>query len=219
MVHIILCCLQRSGLLPHTVITQNELAQSFCLCVCACTCMCAYFVCCIFYPQHWDEIWEETDRFPSVCFICKKKKTLLAIQIYALATSLVLPLSPSLSLLSIFPSLSKWHLRMTRASRVSGAEGRNRGEREGKNRGEGELERERGSKRLSLHISPAPPRRASQPAVCSPLSFLFYHGTEKKINSYFHNPHSCLSTCLCLSPSSHPSPSLFLSPSLSPGVE
>lgn len=45
-----------------------------------------------------------------------------------------------------------------------------------KERRDGGKERERGSKRLSLHISPAPPLRASQPAVCSPLSFLFYHG-------------------------------------------
>lgn len=60
--------------------------------------------------------------------------------------------------------------------------GRNRGSRreKEKERSERERERKRGSKRLSLHISPAPPWRASQPAVCSPLSFLFYHSTEKK---------------------------------------
>ena len=144
----------------------------------------------------------------------KKKKALLAIQIYALATSLLPPppppfhLSFSIQVASVddqgIKSLRGW--------------GRNRGEQEGKGkREERERERERGSKRLSLHISPAPPRRASQPAVCSPLSFLFYHSTEKKkkINSYFHNPHFCLSTCLCPPPPSSPSPSLFRSPSLS----
>lgn len=124
----------------------------------------------------------------------------------ALSTSLV----PSLSLSSVFHSLSKWHLWMTRASRVSWAEGRNRGA-----EGEIEGERGRGSERHSLNMSPTPSRRASQPAVCSPLSFLFYQSAEKKINSYFHNPHSCLSTCLCVSPSSiHPSLCLSLSPPL-----
>lgn len=107
----------------------------------------------------------------------------------------------SLSLSSVFHSLSKWHLQMTRPSRVSWAEGRNRGA-EGESEGR---ERETGSERLSLNISPTPTRHASQPAVCSPLSFLFYQSAEKKkINSYFHNPHSCLSTCLWVSPSSIP---------------
>lgn len=155
-----------------------------------CFCVCDAFFSCNFGMR------SERKQI-SICFICKKKKKnpFLWFRYAALSTSLV----PSLS--SVFHSLSKWHLQMTRPSRVSWAEGRNRGA-EGESEGR---ERETGSERLSLNISPTPTRHASQPAVCSPLSFLFYQSAEKKkINSYFHNPHSCLSTCLWVSPSSIP---------------
>lgn len=136
----------------------------------------------------------------------------------ALSTSLVPSLSLLLSLSSVFHSLSKWHLWMTRASRVSWAEGRNRGA-----EGEIEGERGRGSERHSLNMSPTPSRRGSQPAVCSPLSFLFYQSAEKKKKSIhisiIHTP-VCLHVFASRPPPSIPSLSLCLSPpppSPSPG--
>lgn len=104
---------RRVGLYTTLWLPRINWQKSVWVCVCGC---------CIFsfFPQLWDEIWGETDKFPSVCFICKKKKkSLLVIQIYALATFLL----QSLSCSSIFLSLSKWHLWMTRVSIVSGAEG------------------------------------------------------------------------------------------------
>lgn len=138
----------------------------------------------------------------SICFICKKKEKkdpFLWFRYAALAASC------SFSLFGLSLSIQ-----------VASADDRGiksllgRGEEQGSRRGE--RGSERGSERHSLNISPTPTRHASQPAVCSPLSFLFYqHRKKKKINSYFHNPHSCLSTCLCVSLSSIP---LFLSPPL-----
>lgn len=84
-----------------------------------------------------------------------------------------------------------------------------------KKREEGRRERKRKREQapLTSHFPSTTP--ACQPA-CSLFSFELSilprrRGRKKKINSYFHNPHSCLSTCLCLPPPSlHPSPSLPL---------
>lgn len=150
--------------------------------------------------QFWNEIWGKTAFH--LFYLQKKKKkrkekSLLVIQICSFSH-----LSCSCSLSSGFHSIQVASADDQGIKSLLG-----RGEDEGSRRGE------RGREHHSLNISPAPARHASQPAVCSPLSFLFYHRAEKKINSYFHNPHSCLSTCLCVSPSSIP---LFLSPPLSP---
>lgn len=69
-----------------------------------------------------------------------EKNNLLLIQIYALA------ISPFPSLSYIFPSLSKWHLWMTRAWRVSGAEG---GKEEGGGKRRGKTGRERAKEAAS----------------------------------------------------------------------
>lgn len=174
--------------------------------------MCVCSVCCVFSTTLGRDLRGNGQISICLLHLQKKKKALLAIQIYALSTSLLpsLSLSPS----SISPPLSKWHLQMTRASRVSGAKGGIGGAGgEKKKRGGREGRRKREQAPLTSHFPSTTP--ACQPA-CSLFSFelsvLPQH--RKKINSYFHNPHSCLSTCLCLSPSLHPSPSLFLSPSL-----
>lgn len=194
---------------PHCDYAELAGTHIFYVCVCVCTTLCVSLCVLYFFPHNFGmrSKRKRTDFHLSGSFAKKKKKIpSYDSNICFSHLSLALPLSLS----SIFSSLSKWHLWMTRALRVSGAEGRNRG---GGGRGEREIERERGSKRLSLHISPAPPQRASQPAVCSPLSFLFYHSTGKKKKSIhisiIHTP-VCLHVFAC-----PPPPSPFLSPSLS----
>lgn len=177
--HIILCSLKKSA--------ESTGSSLFCVCVSL---------------QFWNEIWGKTAFH--LFYLQKrekkeKKNPFLWFRSAALATSLV----PSLSLSSGFHSLSKWHLRMTRASRVSWAEGRKRGA-EGENEGAS-----------TIHLT-FPQHQPGMPASLQSVLLWAFYSTreqEKKINSYFHNPHSCLSTCLCVSPSSIP---LFLTPPLSP---
>lgn len=118
--------------------------------------------------QFWNEIWGKTAFH--LFYLQKrekkeKKNPFLWFRSAALATSLV----PSLSL-----------FRLSLSIQVASADDQGiksllgRGEEEGSRRGE------RGSEHHSLNISPTPTRHASQPAVCSPLSFLFYQRAGKK---------------------------------------
>lgn len=149
--------------------------------------------------QFWNEIWGKTAFH--LFYLQKKKKRknpFLWFRYAALATSLV----PSLSL-----------FRLSLSIQVASADDQGiksllgRGEEEGSRRGE------EGARTIHLTF---PQHQPGMPAsLQSVLLWAFYSTREqkKKINSYFHNPHSCLSTCLCVSPSSIP---LFLSPPLSP---
>lgn len=136
---------------------------------------------------------KRTDFHLSASFAKKKgKKKLLRIQIYALATS---PF-PSLS-----QSLSKWHLRMTSASRVSGAEGRIEEAGGEKRRLEEEMRRKREQAPLTSYFPSTIP--ACQPA-CSLFSFelsVLALNRKKSIHiSIIHTP-VCLSLSLPLPPS------------------
>lgn len=81
--HIILCSRRKNGLYSPTLPRINRQNHFVCVrvraCVCVCVSMCAHVCESVFplpppAPQFWDEIWEETDRFPSVCSIWEKKK-------------------------------------------------------------------------------------------------------------------------------------------------
>lgn len=163
------------------------------------------FLClwCFFFLQFWDEIWEKTDFHLFYLQKKKKKKSFLVIQICGFI-HLSCPFSLSLFCLSL-------SIQVASADDQAIKSLMGRGEEQGSRRGErGKRERETGSERLSLNISPTPTRHASQPAVCSPLSFLFYQSAEKKKKSIHI---SIIHTPVCLHVfGSPPLPSLSLSP-------
>lgn len=197
-----------------------------CVCVTPCVCVCVFCLLCFFHNFGMRSERKRTDFHLSASFAKKKKKSPSCDSNICFShLSIALPPCLSLSLSSIAPSLSKWHLRMTRASRVSGAEGGIGGAGgKKKKRGERERKRKREQAPLTSHFPSTTP--ACQPA-CSLFSFelsiLPQHRKKKSIHiSIIHTP-VCLHV-FASPPPSMPLPfSLFLSPSLSlpfsPGVD
>ena len=187
--------LRRARLLYTTLWLARINWQNHFLYVCACGTASMCVLSAVFFPQLWDEIWEETDRFPSACFICKKKKkkkkALLAIQIYALAPSPLPP--PPLPSLLLYPSgICGWpgHQESQGLREEQGGAGGKR-----KKRGARERKRKREQAPLNSYFPSTTP--ACQPA-CSLFSFelsiLPQHRKKKKKSIHI----SIIHTSVCL---------------------